>query len=84
MDNMYIKWKLKSFWIHICCQKLWNFLKKLEFKIFLAQFFKEKEFWLQIFQKKKKCGQKWDENFEKLILRKFFYNKFYFLCQIWM
>ena len=31
---------------------------------------------------KKKCGQKWDENFEKLILRKFFYNKFYFLCQI--
>ena len=27
---------------------------------------------------KKKCGQKWDENFEKLILRKFFYNKFYF------
>ena len=28
--------------------------------------------------KKKKCGQKWDENFEKLTLRKFFYNKFYF------
>ena len=28
--------------------------------------------------KKKKCGQKWDENFEKLILRNFFYNKFYF------
>ena len=27
---------------------------------------------------KKKCGQKWNENFEKLILRKFFYNKFYF------
>ena len=26
---------------------------------------------------KKKCGQKWDEKFEKLILRKFFYNKFY-------
>ena len=27
---------------------------------------------------KKKCGQKWDENFEKLILRKFFCNNFYF------
>ena len=27
---------------------------------------------------KKKCGQKKEENFEKLIFRKFFYNKFYF------
>ena len=26
----------------------------------------------------KKCGQKRDENFEKLILRKFIHNKFYF------
>ena len=26
---------------------------------------------------KKKFGQKWDENFGKLIFRKFFYNKFY-------
>ena len=27
---------------------------------------------------KKKCGQKWDENFEKLIFRNFIYNKFNF------
>ena len=27
---------------------------------------------------KKKFGQKWDENFGKLIFRKLFYNKFYF------
>ena len=26
--------------------------------------------------RKKKCGQKWDENFGKLIFLKFFYNKF--------
>ena len=27
---------------------------------------------------KKKCGQKWDQNFEKFIFRKFIYNKFNF------
>ena len=30
------------------------------------------------FEFQKKCVQKWDKNFEKLILRKFFYNKLYF------
>ena len=43
-----------------------------------------KNFFEKLAFRKKKCCQKWDENFSKSYFRKFFQNKFYFLCQIWM
>ena len=54
MDIMYIKWKLESFWIQICYQKMqfyMIFLQKLNFKNFSFNFDEEKKFQLEIFQK---------------------------------
>ena len=52
MDNMHIKWKLKSFWIHICYQKVLmgmkTFWKKNNFKIFYFDF-QGKKIWMKIF-----------------------------------
>ena len=46
MDNMHIKWKLKSFWIYICHQKVQlgmkTFWKKMNFKIFCFDFQRKK------------------------------------------
>ena len=48
MDNMHIKWKLKSFWIYICHQKVQlgmkTFWKKMNFKIFCFDFQRKKKF----------------------------------------
>ena len=45
-NNMHIKWKLKSFWIHICHQKVQlgmkTFWKKMNFKIFCFDFQRKK------------------------------------------
>ena len=46
MDNMHIKWKLKSFWTHICCLKVLLciiFFEKIWFLNLLLQFLKEKK-----------------------------------------
>ena len=46
MDIMYIKWKLKSFWIQICYQKkqfYMIFLQKSNFKNFRFNFDEEKK-----------------------------------------
>ena len=47
MCNMYIKWKLETFWIQICYQKtqLWaKILSKLDFQNFCFEFCEEKKF----------------------------------------
>ena len=47
MYNMYIKWKLETFWIQICYQKtqLWaKILSKLDFQNFCFEFCEEKKF----------------------------------------
>ena len=47
MDIMYIKWKLKSFWIQICYQKMqfyMIFFAKIKFQKFSLQFWRRKKF----------------------------------------
>ena len=54
MAIMYIKWKLKSFWIQTCYQKMqfyMIFLQKSNFKEIFSNFDEEKKIQKNIFQK---------------------------------
>ena len=81
MDNMHIKWKLKSFWIHIWCQKVllcMKFFEKIGFqKNFFFNFRRKKKFDFKFFffnfLKKKKF---WSQIFQNFILTT---HKFFFL-----
>ena len=54
MDNMHIKWKLKSSWIHIWSQKVllcMKFFEKIWFQNFFLQFSNEKKILIANFSK---------------------------------